>query len=58
MNQLDPELFVPIHRSTIVNVKFVRAVRRALDGSMLVGLKGRPEMLSVSEANRHLFRMM
>jgi DNA-binding LytR/AlgR family response regulator len=58
MSQLDPDLFVPIHRSTIVNVKFVHGVRRGLDGSMLLGLKGRPEMLSVSEANRHLFRMM
>ena len=58
MNQLDPELFVAIHRSTIVNVKFVRAVRRGLDGSMLLGLKGRPELLSVSDANRRLFKMM
>ena len=58
MNQLDPELFVAIHRSTIVNVKFVRAVRRGLDGSMLLSLKGRPELLSVSDANRHLFKMM
>ena len=58
ISQLDPELFVPIHRSTIVNIKFVRAVRRGLDGSMLLGLKGRPELLSVSESNRHLFRMM
>lgn len=58
MSQLDPELFIPIHRSTIVNVRFVRAVRRGLDGSMLLGLKGRSELLSVSESNRHLFRMM
>lgn len=58
IGQLDPELFVGIHRSTIVNIKFVRAVRRGLDGSMLLMLKGRPEMLSVSETNRHLFRMM
>jgi DNA-binding LytR/AlgR family response regulator len=58
INQLDPELFVAIHRSTIVNIRFVRAVRRGLDGSMLLHLKGRPEMLSVSETNRHLFRMM
>ena len=58
MSQLDPELFVAIHRSTIVNVKFVRAVRRGLDGSMLLGLKGRTELLSVSDANRHLFKMM
>jgi DNA-binding LytR/AlgR family response regulator len=58
IGQLDPELFVGIHRSTIVNIRFVRAVRRGLDGSMLLMLKGRPEMLSVSEANRHLFRMM
>jgi DNA-binding LytR/AlgR family response regulator len=58
LGQLDPELFVAIHRSTIVNVRFVRSIRRGLDGSMLLALKGRPELLSVSEANRHLFRMM
>lgn len=58
LNQLDPELFVAIHRSTIVNVKSVRAVRRGLDGSMLLALKERPELLTVSETNRHLFRMM
>jgi DNA-binding LytR/AlgR family response regulator len=58
ISQLDPELFVAIHRSTIVNVRFVQAVRRGLDGSMLLTLKGRTELLPVSEANRHLFRMM
>lgn len=58
MSQLDPELFVAIHRSTIVNVKFVQAVRRGLDGSMLLLLKGRTELLPVSETNRHLFKMM
>ena len=58
IGQLDPDLFVAIHRSTIVNVRFVRAVRKGLDGSMLLSLKGRPELLPVSEANRHLFRMM
>jgi DNA-binding LytR/AlgR family response regulator len=57
-SQLDPDLFIAIHRSTIVNIKFVRAVRKALDGSMLLILKGRAELLSVSEANRHSFRMM
>ena len=58
IGQLDPDLFVAVHRSTVVNMKFVRGVRRGLDGSMLLTLKGRTEMLPVSEANRHLFRMM
>lgn len=58
INQLDPEFFVTIHRSTIVNARFVKAVRRALDGSMVLALKGRTELLPVSEANRHLFKMM
>ena len=58
ISQLDPDLFVAVHRSTVVNMKFVRAVKRGLDGSMLLSLKGRPELLPVSEANRHLFRMM
>jgi DNA-binding LytR/AlgR family response regulator len=58
MSQLDPDLFVAVHRSTVVNIKFVRAVRKGLDGSMLLHLKGRTEMLPVSEANRYLFKMM
>jgi DNA-binding LytR/AlgR family response regulator len=58
ISQLDPDLFIAVHRSTVVNMKFVRAVKRGLDGSMLLSLKGRPELLPVSEANRQLFRMM
>jgi len=57
-DELDPDTFLSIHRSTIVNVNAIRKITRAMDGSMQILLKDRPERLSVSEANRHLFRMM
>jgi DNA-binding LytR/AlgR family response regulator len=56
--QLDPDIFWAIHRSTIVNVGAIRGITRSLDGSMQVLLKDRPERLTVSEKSRHLFRQM
>ena len=57
-DELDPDTFLSIHRSTIVNVNAIRKITRAMDGSMQILLKDRPERLTVSEANRHLFKMM
>lgn len=57
-DELDPDAFVSIHRATIVNVNAIRSITRSLDGSMQVILKDRPERLTVSDANRHLFKMM
>jgi len=40
--RLDPRRFVRIHRSTIVNVGFVLELRPAIDGGVVVRLKGEP----------------
>jgi len=56
--ELDPDVFLTIHRSTIVNFNAIRSVTRGIDGSMQILLKDRPERLTVSDANRHLFKMM
>ncbi|HJV76666.1 MAG TPA: LytTR family DNA-binding domain-containing protein [Noviherbaspirillum sp.] len=55
--QLDGERYLQIHRSTVVNRRFIKAIHH--DGeSMQVEMKGRPERLKVSQPNHHLFRAM
>jgi len=56
--QLDPERFVQVHRSVIVNLGSVSQVRRGLNDTATIHLKGRPETLPVSRAYVHLFRQM
>ncbi len=57
-DELDPNQFWQIHRSTMVNVASVAGVTRDLRGRMLVKLKGRSETLPVSDSYTHLFRQM
>jgi DNA-binding LytR/AlgR family response regulator len=57
-DQLDPQRFWQIHRSTIVNVAHVAATTRDLSGRTLIKLKSRPETLAVSRAFAHRFRQM
>jgi len=56
--QLDPEQFVQVHRSVIVNLGSVSHVARGLNETATIHLKGRPETLPVSRAYVHLFRQM
>ncbi len=57
-DQLDPAVFWPIHRATIVNANAIAGVRRDFRGRISVEIKARPEKLAVSEAHAHLFRQM
>ncbi len=57
-DQLDPQRFWQIHRSTIVNVAHVAATTRDLGGRTVIRLKERPETLVVSRAFAHRFRQM
>ncbi len=57
-DELDPQMFRQIHRSTIVNLNAVAGVTRDLAGKLRVRLKQRPETLAVSESYMHLFRSM
>jgi DNA-binding LytR/AlgR family response regulator len=57
-DELDPQRFVQIHRSTIVNLHQVQQVIRGPNETADVQLKGRPELLSVSRSYLHLFRQM
>jgi len=58
VDELDPNLFWQIHRSTLVNVNAIAGVSRDLRGHLQVKLKQRAESLAVSEGYNHLFRQM
>jgi DNA-binding LytR/AlgR family response regulator len=58
VEELDPNQFWQIHRSTLVNASSVAGVTRDFRGRMLVKLKSRPETLLVSDSYTHLFRQM
>ena len=56
--ELDPEMFWQVHRSTIVNLHAIDSVVRDERGNLGLRLKNRRESLAVSEAHTHLFRQM
>ena len=57
-DQLDPEHFVQVHRSVVVNLRAVSHVIRGDNETADIHLKGRPETLPVSRNYLHLFRQM
>jgi DNA-binding LytR/AlgR family response regulator len=58
VDELDPELFWQIHRSTLVNTRAIAGVTRDLRGRQIVAIKGHPEKLEVSRSYTHLFKGM
>lgn len=56
--QLDPERFVQVHRSVIVNLAAINHVIRSENETASLHLKGRTETLPVSRSYVHLFRQM
>ena len=58
VENLDPQIFWQIHRSTLVNVKAIAGVQRDERGRQEVLIKGRSEKLSVSRSSATLFRAM
>jgi DNA-binding LytR/AlgR family response regulator len=58
LDELDPEVFFQIHRSTIVNVNAIAAVHRDLRGRQKIRLKQREETLPVSASFAHWFKQM
>jgi DNA-binding LytR/AlgR family response regulator len=57
-DELDPEVFVQVHRSVIVNLRHVAQVVRGDNDTADVHLRGRTETLPVSRSYLHLFRQM
>jgi DNA-binding LytR/AlgR family response regulator len=58
VDELDPQQFWQIHRSTLVNVKAIDGVTRDFRGRQIVGVKGHPEKLEVSRSYLGLFKGM
>ena len=56
IDELDPDVFWQIHRSTLVNVNAIAGVSRDLRGRLRVRLKQRKESLPVSETFAYRFR--
>jgi DNA-binding LytR/AlgR family response regulator len=57
-DELDPDQFWRIHRSTVVNLNCVAGVHRSFGGRLLIKLKDLPETLPVSRTYAHLFKQM
>ncbi len=58
IDEVDPEAFWQIHRSTLVNVKAIAGVTRDFRGRQIVSVKGHPEKLEVSRSYTGLFKGM
>jgi len=58
IDELDANMFWQIHRSTLVNTKFIAGVSRDMRGRQLVAVKGHPEKLEVSRSFTGLFKGM
>lgn len=54
--ELDPEVFMQIHRSVIVNQRHIAGVSRLGDSDMVVNLRGRNERLPVAQHFQPLLR--
>jgi DNA-binding LytR/AlgR family response regulator len=58
IDELDPEMFWQIHRSTLVNTQAIAGVSRDFRGRQLVAVKGSDEKLEVSRSYSQLFKGM
>ncbi|MBB5206048.1 DNA-binding LytR/AlgR family response regulator [Inhella inkyongensis] len=58
IEQLDPDQFVQVHRSVVVNLRAVAHVTRGVNETADIHLKGRDEVLPVSRSYLHLFKQM
>jgi|APTNR8051073442_1049403.scaffolds.fasta_scaffold11747_3 DNA-binding LytR/AlgR family response regulator len=58
VDELDPERFWQIHRSTLVNVSAIAGIARDFRGRQIVSVKGHAEKLEVSRSYTGLFKGM
>ena len=58
VDEIDPQLFWQIHRSTLVNVKCIAGVTRDFRGRQIVAVKGHSQKLEVSRSYTGLFKGM
>lgn len=58
IEQLDPQVFVQVHRSVVVSLRAISHVTRGPNETADLHLRGRAEVLPVSRSYLHLFRQM
>jgi DNA-binding LytR/AlgR family response regulator len=58
VDEIDPQRFWQIHRSTLVNVKCIAGVTRDFRGRQIVAVKGHGQKLEVSRSYTGLFKGM
>ena len=58
IDELDPDEFWQIHRSTVVRVDAIEQVSRNLRGNQIVHVRGSEDKLEVSRTFNHLFKQM
>ena len=58
IDELDPEVFWPIHRATVVNARAIEAARRDDRGRLVLSLRGCSETLVVSRNHSARFKSM
>jgi len=58
IEELDPDRFWQIHRSTLVNAQAITGVSRDFRGRQIVTVNGHPQKLEVSRTYTHLFKQM
>lgn len=58
IEQIDPQEFWQVHRSTLVRATAIATVTRDEAGKQHLSLRGRPERLPVSRLYAHLFKAM
>jgi DNA-binding LytR/AlgR family response regulator len=58
VDEIDPQCFWQIHRSTLVNVKAIAGIARDFRGRQIVSVRGHPEKLEVSRSYTGLFKGM
>ncbi|HEY0953531.1 MAG TPA: LytTR family DNA-binding domain-containing protein [Roseateles sp.] len=56
--QLDAERFWQVHRSTVVHIDAVARAQRQENGTVLLTLRQRPEVLTVSRVHTHRFKAL
>lgn len=58
LEELDPQQFWQVHRSTLVNAAAVSGVSRDFRGRLQIRLKDHADILPVAETYNHLFKQM
>ncbi len=58
IDELDPQQFWQVHRSTLVNARAIAGITRDFRGRQIVSVRGHPEKLEVSRSYSNLFKGM